>query len=291
MPGMSDFTEQNLMNYLAGSLAMPALPPIWLSLWTVVPSDAGTGGTEVTGGGYARVQIAGSLVTNATTASGNNTLHFASVPAWIVAGMQIRDATTPASLTGLTVLSTTANTVVMSGNAGGAGVGASDTITFSAFNPATASVGAEPATTPGGLVSNAAVTFPQATLSWGTVLFFGLHDAVTAGNFLGGDYLGNFKWLPFSCSNASPGVLTSPAHGFSNGDPVVVSAKYGGTLPATAGSWAGALTVAGVTTDTFTAGVNTTGTGDGLVRKIVQQPIAANVTASFAAGQLVLTGA
>jgi hypothetical protein len=73
-------------------------------------------------------------------------------------------------------------------------------------------------------------------------------------------------------------VLTSTAHGYANSDPVVVTAKDGGTLPTTGGSWSGVLTVAGVTTDTFTAGVNTTGTGDGLVRKIVQQSIPINST-------------
>ena len=142
------------------------------------------------------------------------------------------------------------------------------------------------------LVQNGSiVTFPQATASWGTAVAFGLFDAATSVNCLAWDWLGNFKWIPFSCTNASPGVLTVVAHGYTNGDPVVVSAKYGGVLPTTAGSWAGALTVASTTTDTFTAGVNTTSTGDGLVRKILQQPIAINVTASFAAATLVISNA
>src|SRR6266436_4383388 len=104
MTGLSDYFQGNMENYLAGSLAMPALPSVFMALFTTAPtSDAGTGGTEVTGGSYARQQVAGSLATNATTASGNPTLHFASVPAWIlgpsgtgVVGMQIRDATSAA---------------------------------------------------------------------------------------------------------------------------------------------------------------------------------------------------
>lgn len=293
MPGLTDKISQSLMNYLAGAstLGFAALPAVWLSLWTVAPADAGTGGTEVSGTGYARVQVAGTLTTNATTASGNNTLHFASVPAWITAGMTIYDVTTPASIGTLTVLSTTSTTVVMSGNAGGAGVGGTDVIAFSAFSAATASSGTEPATTPGGITNNATITFAQATATWGTVIGFGLHDAATAGNLLIFDYLGAFKWLPFTCTSASPGVLTSPAHSFANGDPVVVTAKFGGTLPTTGGSFAGALTVASASTDTFTAGVNTTSTGDGQVRKIVQQSIPANVTASFAPSQLTATAA
>jgi hypothetical protein len=296
MPGWSDYSNQNIANYMAGSLAMPALPSVFLALLTAAfTADAGTGGTEVSTSGtaYARQQIAGPLTTNATTASGNNTLHFASVPSWIVAGMQIRDATSASVIpAGTTVSSTTSTTVVMSANATGAGVGGTDVITFSAFAAATASSGSNAAILPGGIAnSSAVITYPQATLSWGTVLAFAAYDAVTSGNLLWWDWLGAFKWLPFTCTSASPGVLTSPAHGYSNGDSVVVQSKYGGTLPTTGGSWTGALTVANVTTDTFTAGVNTTGTGDGQVRKIIQQAIAANVTASFSSGQLSLTDA
>lgn len=72
----------------------------------------------------------------------------------------------------------------------------------------------------------------------------------------------------------------------------MVTNEFGGTLPAR--SLSGVLTVDGATTGTFTAGVNATGTGNGMLRKIVQQPIAGNVTPSFAGetpGQLVLTQA
>lgn len=100
--------------------------------------------------------------------------------------------------------------------------------------------------------------------------------------------MGNFSWAPFSATLASPGVLTSTAHGYSNGDQVIVSAEYGGVLPTTGGSWAGLLTVAGVTADSFTAGVNTTSTGDGQVRKVLTQVINSGVTASFAASTLTL---
>jgi hypothetical protein len=116
-------------------------------------------------------------------------------------------------------------------------------------------------------------------------------DASAGGNLIFSAYLGNFSWQPFSCTTASPGVLTVPAHGFANGDTVVVSAEFGGTLPATAGSWSGLLTVANVTTDTFTLGVNTTGTGNGMVRKVAAQSVAAGVTPTFAAGSLILTQA
>jgi hypothetical protein len=74
-------------------------------------------------------------VTNATTAAGNNTLHFASgtVPSWLAAGMLIADVTTPGAIpSGTTVVSFTATTVVMSANAAGGGVGSGDSISFGA---------------------------------------------------------------------------------------------------------------------------------------------------------------
>lgn len=159
------------------------------------------------------------------------------------------------------------------------------------WNTPTNSSGSEPAVTPAFISNAVAITYPIATANWGTVVAFGLFDALTVGNCLTWDYLGNFRWLPFTCTLATPGVLTSPAHGYANGDPVVVTAKDGGTLPTTAGSWAGVLTVANATTDTFTAGVTTTSTGDGMVRKILQQSIPSGVQASFAISALNITAA
>lgn len=75
------------------------------------------------------------LSTNAATAAGNGTLNFAAVPSSIVAGLSIVDQSVGAVIpTGTTVTSTTATTVVMSGNAAGAGVGAGDSIQFTSLN-------------------------------------------------------------------------------------------------------------------------------------------------------------
>lgn len=69
--------------------------------------------------------------TNNTTANGNPTLHFASVPATIQPGQFITDNTTGGVIPALTrVLSTTSTTVVMAANATGGGVGNGDSITF-----------------------------------------------------------------------------------------------------------------------------------------------------------------
>lgn len=299
MPGLSDYTAQHQLDWLTGGAAFPALPSVWIGLFTAMPtSDAGTGGTEVTGGSYARLQVAGTSTTNNTTASGNATLHFASTPAWIVAGMTVRDITSSSVIpAGTTVLSTTGTTVVMSANATGGGVGNGDSIGFSAWPASSASSGTEPATTPATVTNGAAAAFVAATADWGIVVGFGLFDAVTTGNTLAFDWLGAYGWLPATMSAASPGVITSDAHGYSAGQNVVVTTKYGGTLPNFSQSnLAGLLAVVSPTTDTFTVtnaatAVNTSSTGDFQVRRVVTQSIPSGVTATFAAGQLTLKAA
>lgn len=292
MPGLTDFTAAKLLNSITGQLAYGTLPAVYLGLFTTMPTDAGSGGVEVTGGSYARVQVAGAQATNGVTAAGNPTLSFFATPAWIQPGMSIRSNTAPSTIPASTiVVSKTATTVVMSNNAAGAGIANGDSIQFSAFLPPTAAAGTEPDTLPSFSTTGSIVTFPMSTADWGTVIGFGLFDASTSGNLLAFDFLGNFTWEPFSCSLASPGTLTSPAHGLTDGQFVVVTEKYGGSLPTTAGTWTGIKTVANATTDTFTAGVNTTSTGDGLFRRITQQAIPQNITASFAAGQLTVTSA
>jgi hypothetical protein len=146
-----------------------------------------------------------------------------------------------------------------------------------------------------------AITFPTATANWGTVVAFGIYDAATAGNLLAWDWLGNYEWLPTTISAASPGVFTAHAHGYAANDPVVFSVVFGGTAPTLAGG-SGALgsnnvsLVVSPATDTLTlttggTAVNTTATGNGMIRKIVQQSVPSGVQPSFASGQLVLQAA
>jgi hypothetical protein len=299
MAGKTDYLTLAELNYDTGGLVMPVLPTgVWLGLCTTAPtSDTGSlatnGASEVAVGTYARVQVSGSLTTNAVS-TGSATLNFAAtVPAWIVAGMYVRDITTPGNIgANITVVSTTSVTVVISTTVT---VGSGDVIRFSAFAQAVASSGTEPVTTPASIANtNTIITFPLvgATTAWGTVNSWFLADAASGNtNILWWDYLGNFKWLPFTGTLASPSVLTVPAHGFSNGDSVVVTQKFGGVLPS-AGSFSGVLTVAGITTDTFNVGVNAaSASGAGSIRKIVPQPIVINNTVSFAAAALTLTAA
>lgn len=230
MAGLSDYTAKHLIDWMTGSTAMPSLPTVYLALFTTAPtSDAGTGGTEVSGGSYAR------------TACG----------------------------------------------------------TSSIFPASSGSTGTEPSVTPATVTNSAgAITFPMATGSWGTVLAWGIYDATSSGNLICWDWLGNYPWIPCTVSNASPGIITAHAHGYSLADPFVFTTKYGGTIPTFSQSnFTGVLTVAAtVATDTFTAtnsatAVNTSATGNGMVRKIVQQAIATNVTPSFSTSSLTLNAA
>lgn len=299
MSGLADYGSQAVLNWQTGQAAMPTLSANarWLGLFTTMPtSDSGSGGVEVSGGAYARVQIAGQVSTNGATASGNATLNFASVPAWIVAGMTVTDLTSPSVIpAGTTVLSKTSTTVVMSANATGAGVGNGDVINFSMFPAASASTGTQPNVVPASVANGGIITFPQATASWGTIVGFGIFDASSSGNLIAFDWLGNYQWLPCTISAASPGVVTAKAHGYSASDPVVYTIEYGGTAPTFSQSnFTGVLTVTSPTTDTFTitnsaTAVNTATSGSGSIRKIVQQSIPQNVTASFQAGSLTLT--
>lgn len=298
MSGLSDYTAKNLLNWLTGGVAQPSLPSVWLALFTAVGTDAGSGFTEVSGGSYARVQVAGTQATNGTTASGNPTLHFASTPSWIVAGMEIYNSTTPSSISAATtVLSVTGTTVTMSANAAGAGVGSGDTIIFTAFSTATG-------TGPSTITNNSAITLPASTANWGTVIAFGLYDASSSGNLLLWDFLGNYPWIPFESTNVGSGngpVFSVKANAYSNTDPVVLTAEYGGTLPTLTAGTITAYTpnfVANQATDSLTlqqtsggSAITSSSTGSGMMRKITQQSIPSGITASFAASALTATAA
>jgi hypothetical protein len=153
----------------------------------------------------------------------------------------------------------------------------------------TAASGVAPST----ISNSAAINFPAATASWGNIIAFGIYDAATGGNLLAWDYLGNDPWFPFSCTLASPGVLTAigmtagstPA--LANGAIAVVTAEYGGVLPT--GLVAGTqYTVAGLAADTFNLGTNTTTTGSGMIRQVVPQTVPSGISVIIAAGSVTL---
>lgn len=56
MAGKSDYLEQKVLDHLFGIASYSAPATLYLALFTATPNDAG-GGTEVTGGSYARKAV------------------------------------------------------------------------------------------------------------------------------------------------------------------------------------------------------------------------------------------
>lgn len=302
MPGLTDLTATSLLNDATGAAPFPAIGSRWVGLFSTAPtSDSGvTGATELSGSGYARVQVAGAITVNGATLTSSPTLHVASVPAWLAAlgtgaggnGVNVYDATTLAQVGTIASCVAAGTTITLTGNASSA-VGATDSLLFSAFPLGSNSSGSEPVTTPASVTNGAQVNFAQSTGVWSNSVAFGNFDAATTGNCKWWDYLGNFKWIPFTCTLASPGVLSTDATADApaNGLTVVVTAKFGGTLPTTGGSFAGLLTTAGLSGATFNVGVNTTSIGAGQFRQVVAMVVGSSTTVFFPTSSLTLTAA
>lgn len=72
MSAMSDYLENKLIDQLFRGQAAPGTSTLYVGLLTAAPSDAG-GGTEVSGGAYARVAVTSSLANWAGTQSAGST--------------------------------------------------------------------------------------------------------------------------------------------------------------------------------------------------------------------------
>jgi hypothetical protein len=66
----SDYLENKLLDHTVGKTAY-TMPSVWIGLYTAAPSDAG-GGTEVSGGSYARKATAGTDWTAASAGATSN---------------------------------------------------------------------------------------------------------------------------------------------------------------------------------------------------------------------------
>lgn len=70
---MSDYLENKLIDYIFRAQSFTAPTSIYVGLFTANPSDTG-GGTEVSGGSYARVAVSSSLANWAGTQSAGSTV-------------------------------------------------------------------------------------------------------------------------------------------------------------------------------------------------------------------------
>lgn len=73
MAAMSNYLENKIIDDLFRGQAFSAPATLYVGLFTVAPSDTG-GGTEVTGGSYARASIAASLANFAGTQGAGTTV-------------------------------------------------------------------------------------------------------------------------------------------------------------------------------------------------------------------------
>lgn len=73
MSAMSDFLENKLIDQLFRGQVAPTTTTLYVALLTAAPSDSG-GGTEVSGGAYARVAVTSSLTNWAGTQAAASTV-------------------------------------------------------------------------------------------------------------------------------------------------------------------------------------------------------------------------
>ena len=116
MSGFSDYLEDKVLEHVFGGNAFTAPSTLYVALYTVAPSDTG-GGTEVSGGAYAR-QTATFTVsgTNPTTASNTAAIEYPTATAnyGTVVAVGILDASSGGNLLAYSTLDS--SKVVSSGD-------------------------------------------------------------------------------------------------------------------------------------------------------------------------------
>lgn len=86
---LSNYLENKLIDHFLGTTSFTAPAAVYVALYTVAPSDAG-GGTEVTGGSYAR-QTATFTASASGATSNNGNIDFTNMPAATVVAIGIHD--------------------------------------------------------------------------------------------------------------------------------------------------------------------------------------------------------
>ena len=116
MAQLSDYAENKLIEHLVRQVAYTSPTTVYLALFTTATTDAG-GGTEVTGGSYARQAITFGAASGGTCTN-SSAVSFTGMPAATVTHAAIMDA------------STAGNMLMHGALTASKTVGAGDTLTF-----------------------------------------------------------------------------------------------------------------------------------------------------------------
>lgn len=93
---LSDYLENKLLDHFLGTTSYTMPTPIYVALYTVAPSDAG-GGTEVTGGSYARQTATFDAAASGATQNDTD-IDFVNMPSCTVVAVGVHDALTGGNL-------------------------------------------------------------------------------------------------------------------------------------------------------------------------------------------------
>lgn len=115
MSGFTDYLEDALLKHVFTNTAYTSPTTVYAALFTVAPSDTG-GGTEVSGGAYARQSMAFSVSGTGTLATNSAAVEYPTATAdyGTVVAVGIFDASTSGNL--LAYANLTANKTVASGD-------------------------------------------------------------------------------------------------------------------------------------------------------------------------------
>lgn len=93
---LSDYLENKLLDHFLGTTSYTMPAAAYVALYSVAPGDAG-GGTEISGGSYAR-QAATFSAASAGATSNSGNIDFTNMPAVTVVAIGIHDALTSGNL-------------------------------------------------------------------------------------------------------------------------------------------------------------------------------------------------
>lgn len=93
---LTNYLENKLLDHFLGTTAYTMPTPVYVALFTVAPGDAG-GGTEVTGGSYARQTAAFTAASSGATSNSAN-IDFTGMPAATTVAIALFDASTSGNM-------------------------------------------------------------------------------------------------------------------------------------------------------------------------------------------------